>query len=160
ALLHHGAEVAVGGGDDAHVDGDGLGSADALEGPLLEDAEELGLALGGELADLVEEQGPAVGELEPPDLALGGAGERALLVTEELALEGRLGERGARRADERPARAPAAVVDRRRAHLLARARLAGDEHRRIGRRHLGDEALELAGRRRVTDELAAAAVAL
>src|SRR5262249_5285130 len=84
----------------------------------------------------------------------------ALLVAEELALEERLRQRRARETDERPARAPAAVVDRRGDHLLARARFAGDEHRRVGGGDLGDEALELAGRGRVADELAAAAVAL
>ena len=47
-----------------------LAAADALEAPLLEHAQELGLELGLELADLVEEERAAVGELEAAAAAL------------------------------------------------------------------------------------------
>src|SRR6185436_9666904 len=85
ALVDHRAQVAVGRRDPADVDLEGAAAADALESALLEDAQELGLELGLELADLVEEERAAVGELEPAALALAGAGERALLVAEQLA---------------------------------------------------------------------------
>ena len=49
-------EVAVGGGDDADVDLDRLGAAEALDHPLLEHAQELDLDLQRQVADLVEEQ--------------------------------------------------------------------------------------------------------
>ena len=62
--LDLGFEVAVGGGDDAHVDLDGAGAADALQLAFLQHAQQLGLEGGGDLADLVEEQGAAVGLLE------------------------------------------------------------------------------------------------
>src|SRR5262249_19759801 len=75
-------------------------AADALEAPLLEHPQELGLAALGQLADLVEEQRAAVGQLEAADLLVRGAGEGALLVAEELALEERLGQRRAGEADE------------------------------------------------------------
>ena len=81
-----------------------LGAADALELPLLEHAQELGLERERHLADLVEEQGAAVGHLELAGLARHGAGEGALLVAEELAFEQGLGERGAVDGDERLAR--------------------------------------------------------
>ena len=64
-----------------------------------------------DVADLVEEQGAAMGEL---DLALGGldrAGEGALLVAEQLGLEQVLGDRGAVDRDEAAAAAPARLVD-------------------------------------------------
>ena len=51
--------------------------ADALELALLQDAQELRLQIRGNLADLVEEQRAAVGELEPPDPVAHGAGERS-----------------------------------------------------------------------------------
>ncbi len=92
----HGLEIAVRGGDDAHVDADGLGSADALELALLDDAQQLHLHGAGNVADLVEEERALVGELDAPWLALRGAGERAFLVTEQLALEEGLG--GGRRS--------------------------------------------------------------
>ena len=46
------------GRDDPDVHGHGLGSAHALEGTLLENAQELGLEVQGEIADLVQEQVP------------------------------------------------------------------------------------------------------
>jgi hypothetical protein len=55
AAADHLGEVAVGRGDDAHVDLDRLLAADALEAELLQDAQELGLQAQGQLADLVEE---------------------------------------------------------------------------------------------------------
>ena len=61
------------------------------------------------------------------------AGERAALVAEQLALEQVLRDRGGVDGDERAARARAVLVQRTRDQLLARARLAGDEH--------GDDAL-------------------
>ena len=65
-----------------------------------------------QLADLVEEH---ASRRRPPrggrPCACVGAGERALLVAEELALEERLGERGAVERDERARRARRAVVD-------------------------------------------------
>ena len=73
--------------DDAHVDRERLGAADALERALLEHAQQLGLRLGRHVADLVEEDRAAVRGLEAADAARVGAGERALLVAEELALE-------------------------------------------------------------------------
>ncbi len=62
-------EVAVGRRDEAHVDADRLDAADALELALLQRAQELDLHLDGDLANLVEEQRAAVGELEAPGLA-------------------------------------------------------------------------------------------
>ena len=68
-------QVAVGGRDDAGVGAEGLGPADPLELALLEDAEDLGLGRQRQLADLVEEDRPAGGALEPAGLLPVGAGE-------------------------------------------------------------------------------------
>ena len=73
--------------DDAHVDLDRLVAAHALELALLQHAQELDLHLQRQVADLVEEQRAAVGELEAALPPRHGAGERALLVAEQLALE-------------------------------------------------------------------------
>ena len=102
AALHLLLEVAVGGGDHAHVDGAGALLADALELALLQHAQQLGLQLERDLADLVEEQRAAVGELEAADAVAQRAGERALLVAEELALEQLARDRRAVDADQRP----------------------------------------------------------
>src|SRR5688572_33092077 len=73
-------QVAVGGRDEPEVDLDQIAAADAHDLPLLQDTEELDLQLGVELADLVEEERAAVGDLELADLARDGAGERAALM--------------------------------------------------------------------------------
>src|SRR5262249_48954931 len=119
----------------AHVDLDGLRAADALELVLLEHAQELHLHLGRELADLVEEDRPAVRELEAARPALGRTGECSALVTEELALDQPARQRGAVDLDERPAAARAPRVDRARDQLLSAAGLAEDEDRGVRRRH-------------------------
>src|SRR5205085_3100424 len=96
-----GGEVAVGGGDDADVDLDLARAADALELLLLQHAQQLRLEVEPHLADLVEEQRAAMRPLERPLDALDRAGERALLVAEQRALDQPLGERGAIQLDER-----------------------------------------------------------
>ena len=75
---HAGAQRLVRGGDDPHVDVQRLRSADALESALFERAQDLGLQAEREIADLVEKQRAAMGELELAGLARDRAGERAL----------------------------------------------------------------------------------
>ena len=62
----------------------------------------LACSAGRHLADLVEEDGAAVGGLEQAALLLPRVGERAPLVAEQLALEQLLGQRRAGDVDERP----------------------------------------------------------
>ena len=83
------------------------------------------------LADLVEEDRAAVGQLEAPELAAVGAGERALLVAEQLRLRQRLRQRRAVELDERPVPARRDVVDDARDESLAGARLAAQQHGRV-----------------------------
>ncbi len=59
----------------------------ATEALLLEDLQELGLHLGIEITDFVEEDHAAMRHLEEPNLGRHRAGEGALLVAEELGLE-------------------------------------------------------------------------
>ena len=87
AALARGDEVAVGRGDDAHVDLERLAAADALDLALLQDAQELGLHRQRHVADLVEEERAAARALELAAALLGRAGERARLVAEELGLD-------------------------------------------------------------------------
>src|SRR5262249_5141577 len=121
------------------------GPADALEHLLLEDAQQLGLQLERQVADLVEEERAAVRELETPDALGDGARERAALVPEELALQQAGGNGGAVDRDEGALAALSRVVDGPRDQLLAGSGLAQDEHRRAGRRdglHLMEYALQ------------------
>src|SRR5207247_11252606 len=104
-----GLEVLVGGREDAHVDLERAVAADPLELALLQDAQDLGLRLRPHVADLVEEERPAVGDLELALARRDRPREGALLVTEELALDQLARERRAVHLDER-LRAPGAVV--------------------------------------------------
>src|SRR5262249_62026548 len=98
---------------------------------LLEHAEELGLDLERHLADLVEEERAAVGELEAAGPRRHRAREGAALVAEELALRQRGRDRRAVHLDERLPLAAAALVDGASHQLLARPALAQDEDRRV-----------------------------
>ena len=94
-------EVLVGGGDDAHVDADQFRAADHPEGAVLEHAQEVALALGGEVADFVQEERAAVGQLKPAGLVGDRAGEGAFDVAEQFGFEQLLGQGGAIDGDER-----------------------------------------------------------
>jgi hypothetical protein len=106
-------------------------------------AEQLHLDLFGDLADLVEEQRAAVGQLEPAGSRRHGAGEGPALVAEELAFDQTGRDRGAVDLDERGGAARRAEVQRAGDELLAGAALAGDED---GRGAGGDGADDLADR--------------
>src|SRR5690606_23741210 len=101
-LLERLPHVLVRGGDDANVDGDLLLSAESPERPLLERPQELDLDVRLHLGDLVEEERPAVGELEASGLLVDGPGKGAFLVPEQLVLQDLPRERAAVDGDERP----------------------------------------------------------
>ena len=90
----------MGRADDAHVDRNLLAPADALDHALLQEAQQLRLQRHRQVADLVQEQRAAVRGLDLAERLLGRAGERALLVAEQLALEQRFRDRGAIDGDE------------------------------------------------------------
>jgi hypothetical protein len=104
------------------------------------------------LTDLVEEDRALVGELEAALSHGHRAGERPLLVTEQLGLEQRLRERGARDLHHRPAAAIRVVVERLRDELFSGAALAGDEDGRVRLRDLADGLVHLLHRRGVADD--------
>ena len=121
--------MAVGRGDDAHVDLARPGVADRHDLALLEHAQELRLHRARHFAHLVEEDRALLGGFEDAAPVLDRAREGAATVPEELALEQRLLERGAVDGEERPVGARALAMDRARDELLARAGLALDEDR-------------------------------
>ncbi len=145
-------QIAAGGGDDAHVDGAVAVGADALDAPLGQRAQELGLHVDGQLAELVEEDGAAVGLHEGRDALVDGAGERAALVAEERALGQRGRDGAAVDDDEGLVRAGAGLVDGLGDELLAGARLARDEHGEVGGGGLLEALEHAAHARAVTDQ--------
>ena len=123
------AQVLVGRRDDADVGALDPRAADRGEVARLEDAEQPGLRVQRHVADLVEEQCPALRLLEPPRRPRRGPGERAALVAEQLALDQLARDR--RHVDRNERRAPPRphVVDRARDQFLAGPAFAEDHHR-------------------------------
>ncbi len=130
-----GVEIAVGGGDDAHVHIHRLRRAQRAHLALLQHAQQLDLQRQRHIADLVEKQRAAAGLLEQPGLRLAGAGERTLGMAEKFRLEQGFGNGGAVDGDERPGLPRAGTVNGAGQHFLAGARLAANEHAGLAARH-------------------------
>ena len=165
AALHGRREVAIGGGHQPDVHPARAGAAHAEERAGLQHAQQLHLAVGLHVADLVEQQRAAVRELDEAGLGVDGAGEGALLVAEQLGLQHLAGQRAAVDRHERPLGPRRALVDGAGHQLLAGAALAEHQHRGLRRRHpldhphhlvhlgaAGDEAAEGPGPGRVGPE--------
>src|SRR5262249_59495939 len=84
AVGHRGSQISIGGGNHADVHADRSTPADTREFAFLQDTQQHDLGLGGQLADLVEEDRAAVGQLEATLASLQGSGEPALLMAEPL----------------------------------------------------------------------------
>ena len=80
-------EMAVAGGNQMDVHGNGVLAADPLKGAGFEDAEHLGLDAQADVRDFVEEEGSTVGAFEAAGALHGGAGERAFFVPKQFALQ-------------------------------------------------------------------------
>ena len=153
----HRGEIAVRRGDEAHVGGQRLAAADALELALLHEPQQLALQRQRQLADLVEEQRAAVRRLDLADHARVGAGVRAALVAEQLALDERGRQRRAVDVDERRLAPRAVDVDRAREQALAGAGLAVEQHGRVGLRRAHDHLVHRGHRGRAADHVVEAA---
>ncbi len=103
-------------------------AADPVVMPVEQDAQQAGLQLGGHIADLVEEQGAALGLLETAAALRLGAGEGAAFVAEQFGFEEVLGNRRRVDGDERLVGPRAVAVQGARDQFLAAARFAGDQH--------------------------------
>ena len=136
ALAYGAAHVHVGGGHNAHVGLHYALSADADILARLKHAQQACLRSQRQLAHLVEEDGTLVGHAEVALTLPYRAGERPLLVTEQLAIYRPLGYRTAVDGKILLATARRIVVYYARNNLLAHTALAHDEHRQVCRRNL------------------------
>ncbi|MDT4845116.1 hypothetical protein FQZ97_790940 [compost metagenome] len=136
ALLDHPFQVLVGRRDDSHIGALRLVATDTLEGALLQYAQQLDLHRQWHIANFIEEQGTAVGQLEAPGAAGDGAGKRALLMAEQLAFQQLGGNRATVDRHERRFAALGVVVQVARHHFLAGTRFPEDQHARLGIGHL------------------------
>src|SRR5262245_7987445 len=95
ALFDSAPEVGVGRRDHAHVQPHRFHATDAVDLPLLQNPQQLGLELERQVSDFVQKDGAAVGLLEAADARLPCVGERALDVSEQLVFEQRGGDAAA-----------------------------------------------------------------
>jgi hypothetical protein len=127
--LYQAIDVLVRGREDADVHRYGLAGSNPLEGLLLDDSEELRLELERKVPDLVEEDGPAVGQLEAAPAILHGVGKSPFHMAEEFAFEEAFGEGRAIHTDEGFIVPRALEVDLLGYEFLAYARFAQDKDR-------------------------------
>ena len=121
-------QVAVGGHDQPDIQLNALGAGYPFDGLLLNELQQLRLDVGRQLADLVQKQCAAVGQLDLADLTgAGRAGKGALFIAEQLRFDEVLVEHRAVDLDERLVRAVAHGVDGLGHGAFAHASLAGDE---------------------------------
>src|SRR2546428_5294199 len=132
ALVDQSLERLIGGGYDADFYADALRAAQSLEDAGLQHAQEPPLYLQRDLADLIQKDRAAVGQLESPRLGRLRASESALLIAEQLALDQRRRKRRAVDDNEWAAIAQAALVNGVGEQFLARSCLSLQQNGRIG----------------------------
>ena len=87
AIQHHLFEIAVGGGDQAHVGLDQLVAAQTFKFLLLQHAQQFGLQFQRHIAYFVKEQRAFIRQFETTNALGAGTGKRAALVTEQVAFQ-------------------------------------------------------------------------
>ena len=149
--LAHGRQVPIGGRDDAHIGLEVAGAAEAPKGPGLEHPQQLGLDGGFDLADLIQEQGAALGPLDEAALLLVCPGEGPALVAEQLGLEELFLQGAAVHGDKVAHGSPALLMQGAGHQLLACSALALDQDRDVALRDRGDGLLHPHERRADAD---------
>ena len=109
--------------------------AEALKPSVLRHAQQLRLKLRRHLANLIEKDRPPRRLLEAPDALRRRTRERPALVTEQLALQQRLGNGRAVHLHQRSGSTPAPGMDDIRENLLAHAALAREQDAALRGRH-------------------------
>src|SRR5712664_84522 len=138
---------------EADVEPDSPGAADADEFALLKDAQQLGLQRQRKLADFVEEDASAFGDFQQPFLLTDGAGECPLLVPEQLTFQKRFCQCGAIQGHKRLILAGAILMNRASSELLARATFAANQDGGFAGGDLLNELVDLAHARALADHI-------
>ena len=129
--------------DYSHVDGDLAPPANPLDRALLQKPKQLRLQRERHIADLVEKQRTAAGELNLALGGFGGPGKGTLFKAEQLGLEQVLRNGRTVNSDEGVLRTRTEVVQGPREQFLAGAGLAEQKRRHIGWRDLLDHAADM-----------------
>ncbi len=135
-------QVVMGRCDDAQIDTARCRFSEARDFSFLKDAQETGLHVHRDVADLVQKYRAAIGRFEYAAIVCHRPREGALFVPEKLTAQQRVGESGAIDRNKRRFPATAQQVDRLGDELFAGTRLSFDEHRRIDCGELPDLLLD------------------
>ena len=128
---NHRRQVLVGRSDDPHIHRNLGAPANPADLPRLQRAQQAGLRLQRHIANLIEKQRAAMGLLKFAGVARDGAGERALLMPEQLAFDQLGGNGGSVDRHERPVFAVAQLMDRLGHQFLAGPAFAQHQHGQI-----------------------------
>ncbi len=146
-----GLQVAVGGGHRPHIHRHRTARTHGFDAALLQHAQQFDLHVQRHVADLVEEQGAAVGQLKAANAVGVRAGEGALAVTEQLAFEQFFGNGAAIDRHKMGRTTRRLVMQTTRHQLFAGPAFAGDQHRGGRGRHLGHHVTDGLGCRTVAE---------
>ncbi len=146
-------EVAVGRRHDPHVHANRPLASDAPHLPIFQNAQQLDLNVRRQLADLIQEDGPAMSHFKITTVRAGGAGKSTLFVSEELRLEEAFRKRAAVDGQKWTLRSRALRVNGASQPLLADAGLTKNQKRAVGVHHPTGERQEALHRRARVDEI-------
>ncbi len=132
-------KVAIGGGDDADVDGDFIFSTQAAYARIFQNTQEFGLRAGGHFGEFVEEQRAVLGELETTGAAFERAREGAFLVAEELTLHERFRHGGTVDGDKRATATRTQLMYGARDQFLTGTAFTHNEDGRFAGRYLAND---------------------
>ena len=146
-------QMLVGRRHDPHIDMNRPGGADPRHLAIFNRPQQPVLRRHRQRPQLVQEQGTAIGFLEPAGARLGGAGEGAGLVPEQLGLDQRLRQRRAVHHHQRLVPAGRQAVQTLGHQLLAGPALADHQYRSIQRRRAAGPFQRVEEGRRLADDL-------
>jgi len=125
---HRRRQVAVGRGQHAHLHRNRLAAADTFKCALLQHAQEGHRRLGREVAELVQDDGPAMGRFKTPQPPLQRPGEGAFLMPESFGGDQRRRNGRAVHPDQGPCRPGGPLMNGPRHQFFAGASFPHDEH--------------------------------
>ncbi|MNP10570.1 hypothetical protein D3C76_1027260 [compost metagenome] len=143
ADLRQALEVAVGRGDQAHIDFLRLDRAHSTNFTFLQHAQQARLGLQWQLTDFIEEQGAAIRRFHQAGTAGAGAGECAFLVAEQFRLDQAFRNGRAVHRDHRRLGPLGEVVQGTRHQFLTGTGLALDQDIGVSRRDFADLAIQV-----------------
>src|SRR2546430_13614500 len=133
SLLNHLLEFAIGGSDQACIGSQSTRASQPFELPFLEHAQQLGLKLERDVADLIQKYRSAIGQFKAANALRDGARKSAFLMSEELAFQQACRNRRTVELNKGPPGPRTGGMNGSRYEFFARPRFAQNQHRRLRR---------------------------